>query len=65
MSSSDEEYYTGGAGETAPGVVMLRQLWNIPKRSSSKEVPPDEVNTDIYSTPGGKKPIPIRRRRRD
>jgi len=48
------------ASETAPGVRLLRELWDIPRDKGAKEPAPSDVRTDIYNTPLGGQHIPPR-----
>ncbi|HEY8241448.1 MAG TPA: hypothetical protein VIH35_08375 [Kiritimatiellia bacterium] len=47
--------------QTAPGVRMLKQIWNIPTKRVSKETV-GEVVSDIYRVPPRKNGIPPRSR---
>ena len=38
------------AGQTAPGVKMLKHLWDIDTGKPPPEAPPESVVTDIYAT---------------
>ena len=37
--------------ETAPGVKVLKHLWNIPQKGSAREPAPEKVSTNIYDVP--------------
>lgn len=41
------------ATETAAGVRCLRELWGIPKDDAPRDMPPPNVNTNIYQTRTG------------
>ena len=52
------------AKETAPGVRVLRELWDIPKSNASRQELGKPVSTDIYQTGSNGQHIPRRRRAR-
>jgi hypothetical protein len=47
------------AVETAPGVRLLRELWDIPREKKRQERIPKDVSSDIYDT-GSKANVPRR-----
>jgi hypothetical protein len=48
------------ARATAPGVKLLKELWDISTEKPAAEPAPENVNTDIYATRVG---VPRRARR--
>ena len=52
------------AKETAPGVRVLRELWDIPKSNVGRQDVGQPVSTDIYQTGASGQHIPRRRRSR-
>ena len=52
------------AKETAPGVRVLRELWDIPKTKTNDTEIGQPVSTDIYQTGANGQHIPRRRRTR-
>lgn len=46
----------------APGVSLLKRLWNIRDKKPPAETPPPDVRTDIYSVPPTTRRIPHRPR---
>lgn len=52
------------ADETAPGVRLMRTLWDIPAQRSAPEKAPADVATNIYCVPDHKQTIPRRSHRR-
>ena len=62
MASVPDELESGGAEETAPGVRLLKKIWNISDQEASTGVVPSEVTTDIYNVPVTARRIPHRKR---
>lgn len=59
----DWNSYQLGARQTAPGVRVLRELWDIP-RHAPKDLAEKAVTTDIYASNRSKKAVPRRKRMR-
>ena len=45
---------------TAPGVQMLKEVWQINTGKRQKEMPPPNVSTDIYAIPKQRQEVPRR-----
>ena len=54
MSSNGHPAEDTDPQETAPGIRMLRNLWNIPKGKPPREQAPKDVPHDIYSVPSSR-----------
>ena len=54
MSSRSHSSDESDPQETAPGIRMLRNLWNIPKEKPPREQAPKDVPHDIYSVPNAR-----------
>ncbi len=50
--------------QTAPGVRMLKDLWNIPSSRPKDSVQSGATSSDIYSVPDRRNSIPRRRQGR-
>lgn len=48
------------SNQTAPGLKVLKQVWNIKTTKPAREKPPADVVTDIYKVPARKNGFPRR-----
>jgi hypothetical protein len=60
-TNTPPELATMRATQTAPGVRLLRELWDIPASHEKRTfTPPEHVSTDIYDTGSSKTSVPRR-----
>lgn len=60
MSAGQNEEPEPKPTQTAPGVKMLKQIWNIKTNKPQREKPPADVVTDIYRVPSRRNGFPRR-----
>ena len=60
MSTGQNAEETPKSNQTAPGLRMLKQVWNIKTTKPQREKPPTDVVTDIYHVPSRKTGFPRR-----
>ncbi len=60
MTAPQNEPSEPKSNQTAPGVKMLKQIWNIKTAKPAREKPPTDVVTDIYRVPSRKNGFPRR-----
>jgi hypothetical protein len=63
MKSNRHDKRDEPANQTAAGVRLMRELWDIPRDKPPPEKPPADVVTDIYCVPDHKHNIPRRSHR--
>lgn len=60
MKRDDQPEKGPSADETAPGVKLLKKVWNIDTKKPVRPAAPRDVAHDIYHVPERKKDMPRR-----
>ena len=60
MNGEEESFDDGNSADTAPGVRLIKKVWNIKTTKPPREKPPEQVVHDIYHLPSRKNEVPPR-----